>query len=91
MQAQAGVSSAERDYQGDLAKLREAEANNAKAQADLARYKLLVAKEEVSREEYDQKVASALASAAGVESSREAAASSQKIIEQRMEHKVGFV
>lgn len=82
-QAQSAVDAAERDYQADLAKLREAEANNAKAQADLARYKLLVAKEEVSHEEYDQKVAAAQSAAASVESSREAAASSQKTIEQR--------
>ncbi|MGI8745295.1 MAG: HlyD family secretion protein [Bryobacteraceae bacterium] len=83
LEAQAGVSAAERDYQEDLAKLRDAEANNAKAQADLARYKLLVSKEEVSREEYDQKVAAAQSAAAVVESSREAAASSQKVIDQR--------
>ena len=35
-------------------KLAEAEANNARAQADLARYKMLIAKEEVSQQEYDQ-------------------------------------
>ncbi len=83
LEAQAGVAGAERDYQADLAKLRDAEANNAKAQADLARYKPLVAKEEVSREEYDQKIAAAQSAAAVVESSREAAASSQKVIDQR--------
>lgn len=83
LQAEAGVAAAERDYQGDLAKMRDAEANNAKAQADLARYKLLVAKEEVSREEYDQKVAAAQSAVAVVESNREAAASSQKVIAQR--------
>ena len=36
------------------AKLAESEANNARAQADLARYKILIAKEEVSQQEYDQ-------------------------------------
>ena len=83
LQAQAGVAGAERDYQADLAKLRDAEANNAKAQADLNRYKLLVSKEEVSREEYDQKVAAAQSAAAMVESAREAAGSSQQVIDQR--------
>ena len=83
LQAQAGISGAERDYQSDLAKLRDAEAKAAKAQADLARYKLLVAKDEVSREEYDQKVAAAQSAAAMVESAREGAASSQQVIDQR--------
>ena len=83
LQAQAGISGAERDYQSDLAKLRDAEAKAAKAQADLARYKLLVAKDEVSREEYDQKVAAAQSAAAIVESAREGAASSQQVIDQR--------
>ena len=39
LEAQASVGGAERDYQSDLAKLRDAEANYAKAQADLSRYK----------------------------------------------------
>ncbi len=83
LEAQAGIAGAERDYQGDLAKLRDAEANYAKAQADLARYKLLVAKEEVSREEFDQKVAAAQSAAAQVESAREAGGASQQVINQR--------
>ncbi len=81
--AQAGIAGAERDYQGDLAKLRDAEANYAKAQADLERYKLLVAKDEVSREEYDQKVAASQSAAAQVESAREAGGASQQVINQR--------
>ncbi|MDQ6759708.1 MAG: HlyD family secretion protein [Acidobacteriota bacterium] len=83
LEAQAGIAGAERDYQGDLAKLRDAEANSAKAQADLERYKLLVAKDEVSREEYDQKVAAAQSAAAQVESAREAGGASQQVINQR--------
>ena len=83
LQAQAGIGAAQRDYQSDLAKLRDAEANSAKAQADLARYKLLVAKDEVSREEYDQKVAAAQSAAAMVEGARERAAASQQVIDQR--------
>ena len=44
LEAQASVGGAERDYQSDLAKLRDAEANYAKAKADLSRYQQLVAK-----------------------------------------------
>ena len=66
--ATAAVAAAERDREADLARLREAQANNANAQADLARYKTLVGKEEVSREEYDQKVAASEAQAAQVQS-----------------------
>jgi membrane fusion protein (multidrug efflux system) len=81
--ALAAVSSAERDRDADLARLRESQANSAKAQADLARYKTLVAKEEVSREEYDQKVAAAEAAEAQVQSLQSMAESTAKIIEQR--------
>ncbi len=81
--AQAGIASAERDRDSDLARFREAQANSAKAQSDLTRYKTLVAKEEVSREEYDQKVAAAEAAAAQVQSIQSMAESAAKIIEQR--------
>jgi membrane fusion protein (multidrug efflux system) len=81
--AQASIASAERDRDADLARLREAQANSAKAQADVARYKTLVAKEEVSQEEYDQKRAAAEAAAAQVESAQSMAESAGKVIEQR--------
>lgn len=81
--AQAAIASAERDRDADLARLRESQANSAKAQADLARYKTLVAKEEVSREEYDQKVAAAAAATAQVQSIQSMAESAAKVIDQR--------
>jgi membrane fusion protein (multidrug efflux system) len=81
--ALAGIASAERDRDADLARLRESQANSAKAQSDLSRYKTLVAKEEVSREEYDQKVAAAEAAAAEVQSLESMAESAAKVIEQR--------
>ncbi len=59
------------------------EANNAKAQADVARYKALVDKNEVSRSDYDQVVATAKALAASVDSARASAESAQKVVEQR--------
>ena len=61
---QAGVTAAQRQSDAARSQLQEAEANNARAQADLVRYKELVAKDEVSRQVYDQAEASAKASAA---------------------------
>ncbi|HEY3740307.1 MAG TPA: HlyD family secretion protein [Bryobacteraceae bacterium] len=68
--AEASVAAAERDHEAALADLRQAEANNLRAQADEVRYRGLVEKEEVSRSQYDQKLADARASAAMVDSKR---------------------
>ena len=81
--AEAAVSAAERDHEAAEADLRQAEANSAKAQADVVRYQPLVAKDEVSREQYDQMVATAKAQAAVVDSRRAAAAAAQKTVDQR--------
>jgi membrane fusion protein (multidrug efflux system) len=81
--ATAGVAAAERDQSAALSRLQEAEANNAKAQSDVARYKSLVDKEEVSRSQYDQVIATAKALAASVDSARSSAESAQKVVEQR--------
>ena len=64
------MGAAEHDRDAAAARLAEAEANNAKAQADLARYKILIANEEVSQQEYDQIDAAAKAQAANVDSFR---------------------
>jgi membrane fusion protein (multidrug efflux system) len=73
--AQNMVNSAEAQRQ-------QAEANNARAQADLVRYADLVAKDEISRQVYDQAVATAKASAAAVEGARAAAAAAEQTVEQ---------
>jgi membrane fusion protein (multidrug efflux system) len=52
------------------ARLQEAEANQTKAAQDLERMKQLVAKDEISRQQYDAAVAAAAATHAGVESAR---------------------
>src|SRR5262249_5635247 len=56
------------------AQLVQADANNVKAQNDLARYKQLVSKQEISQQQYDQAYAAAQAGAAAVDASRAAAA-----------------
>ena len=81
--AEAALAAAERDAEASQADLKQAEANSAKAQADLARYRPLVEKTEVSREQFDQVVATAQAQQAIVESRRAAVASAHKVVEQR--------
>ncbi len=81
--AEAALSAAERDRESDAAKLAESEANNARAQADLARYKILIAKEEVSQQEYDQVVATAKAQAATVLASQAGLQSAGRVVDQR--------
>jgi membrane fusion protein, multidrug efflux system len=81
--ALAGVAAAERDQAAAQSRLQEVEANNAKAQGDVGRYKSLVDKQEVSRSDYDAVVATAKALAASVESARSSAESAQKVVDQR--------
>src|SRR5246127_3451882 len=68
--ARAGIQVAQQQLQAAKAQLQEAEANDVKAQNDLGRYKQLVEKQEISQKKYDQAVAAAQASAAGVEAAR---------------------
>ena len=81
--AQAALAAAQRDRESDAARLTEAEANNAKAQADLARYKILIAKEEVSQQEYDQVVATAKAQAATVVATQATLQAAGQTVDQR--------
>ena len=81
--AEAAIASAQYDYDSNLAKLRQSEANNRKSQSDLIRYKQLVDKHEIALSDYDQYVANAGSEQAAVEASRAAAASSLKVVDQR--------
>ena len=72
--ARASLASAQQQYDAANAQLVEADANNVKAQNDLARYKQLVSKQEISQQQYDQAYAAAQAGAAAVDASRAAAA-----------------
>jgi len=64
--ARAGVSAAEKQLTAAQAQVQQAEANDVKAQADLQRYKILVDKDEVAAQVYDQAVAAARAGTATV-------------------------
>ncbi len=81
--AKATMASAERDREAAAAKLTESQANNGRAQADLTRYRFLIAKEEVSQQEYDQIAAEAKAQAATVAANEAALQSYAQIVDQR--------
>ncbi len=83
LNAEAGLAAAERERDVEMARLGEAQANDGKAKADVARYGQLIAKDEVSREEYEQRVVTAQASAARVAAQQAAVAGAKKAIEQR--------
>jgi membrane fusion protein (multidrug efflux system) len=64
--AQAQVAQAEQQLQGAHARVDQSQANYVKAQSDLDRYKPLVAKDVISKQQFDAAVASADASKAGL-------------------------
>jgi membrane fusion protein (multidrug efflux system) len=78
--AQASLMAARQQYDAANAQLAQADANNVKAQNDLARYKQLVSKQEISQQQYDQAYAAAQAGAAGVDAARANAAAAQQQI-----------
>jgi membrane fusion protein (multidrug efflux system) len=81
-QARAAVAGAQRDYDSAVADIRRAEADSAKAQADLERYKQLIAKDEISKQQYDTAEAAAKSAAANVDAKRATAEAAQRTIEE---------
>src|SRR5437773_6276674 len=79
---QAGINAAEKQLAAAHAQVDQAIANDVKAQADLKRYELLVAKQEVSRQIYDNAVAAARASTATVAAARANEAAAQQAVQQ---------
>ncbi len=83
-EAAAGISVAQQQYQAALARVREAEANYIKAQKDVERYRPLAEKQEISRQQFDQAVATADALKATVETARaNADAASRQVTQAR--------
>lgn len=80
--ARAGVGAAERQFEGALATLREAEANDLKAQDDVARYKPLAERDEIPQQQYTQAISSQKATAAVVEAARASAAAYEQSVSQ---------
>jgi membrane fusion protein, multidrug efflux system len=84
--AHAGVSQAEQQYQAAQARVAQADANNVKAQADLTRYKPLVEKDVISKQQFDAAVAAAdaaKASLADAKASQQAAADGIRVARER--------
>jgi len=80
--AQAGIAAAHQQFEAANSQIAQAEANNTKAQNDLLRYKLLIDKQEISQQQYDQAIASAQASAATLQAARASADAFAAQIEQ---------
>jgi membrane fusion protein (multidrug efflux system) len=78
----AGVLAAQRNLDAAQAALRQAEANDLKAQDDVNRYKPLAAKDEIPQQRYTQAVDTQKATAAAVEAARASAAAAQQGVEQ---------
>src|SRR6266568_4418250 len=76
--AQAVLLASRQQSDAANAQLAQADANNVKAQNDLARYKQLVSKQEISQQQYDQAYAAAQAGAAGVDAARAGLAAAQQ-------------
>jgi membrane fusion protein (multidrug efflux system) len=80
--AHAGIIAAEKQLGAAHAQLEQAEANDVKSRNDLKRYKLLVDKQEVSEQIYDQALAAAKASTASVAAARATEAAAEQAVQQ---------
>jgi len=78
----AAVAAAEKQLAATKEQLKEAQANDEKAQKDLVRYKMLVDAQEVSRQTYDTALAAAKAGTASVAAAAANVEASQQSVEQ---------
>ncbi len=75
--ARANLAAAQKEVNAAQARLQEAEANHKKAAQDLERMRQLVAKDEVSRQQYDTAVAAETAARASVDAAHAAVATAE--------------
>jgi membrane fusion protein (multidrug efflux system) len=85
----AGIIAAEKQAAAAHAQVEQAEANDVKAQDDLRRYKMLVDKQEVAAQVYDQAVATAKATTASIAASRANEAAAQQFVQQAQSRLAG--
>jgi membrane fusion protein, multidrug efflux system len=76
--AQATFMGSQQQVEAATAQLSQADANNVKAQNDLARYKQLISKQEISQQQFDQAATAAQASSAAVDAARAGLAVAQQ-------------
>jgi membrane fusion protein (multidrug efflux system) len=83
---QAGIQQAEKQFEAARARVAQAEANNVRAQSDLARYRPLVEKDVISKQQFDGAEAAAKAAAAdlaGARASQQAAGDGIRMARER--------
>ena len=81
--AQAAIAAAERDRDQVAAQVLQQEAANTRAQNDVQRYKLLVAKQEISKSDYDQYDSTAKQQAASLQAIKSALLAAERTVDQR--------
>jgi membrane fusion protein, multidrug efflux system len=81
--AEKAVAAAQQGYDAKLADLRSTEAQNAKAQRDVERFQPLVAKEEISRQQFDAVRATAESQAASVDAAKAAVQVALRDVDER--------
>jgi len=82
LNAEAGITGAIKQVDEAEAHLVQAQANAKTANADLARYSMLVAKKEISQQQYDQAQAAAISANATVTAAEASVRSSQEVVKQ---------
>jgi membrane fusion protein, multidrug efflux system len=80
--AQAGLKAAEQNLESAKAFLEQAKANSTKSDADLGRYQKLVARDDISRQQYDGAVATATANRAAVASATAGVQAAEQAVQQ---------
>src|ERR1700730_16107110 len=80
--ARAGHQVAEQNFESAKAALDQANANSTKSDADLLRYQQLVAREDISRQQYDAAVAAATANRAAVASATAGVQAAEQAVQQ---------
>ncbi len=81
-QAQSAIVGAEKQYLAARARVKQTEADYARAKSDLARYAQLVKKDEVSQQQYDHALQTAQADSAAVTATQSAAMAAQQEVSQ---------
>jgi membrane fusion protein (multidrug efflux system) len=87
--AHAQVLQAQQQEQAAHARVQQAQANNAKAQSDLERYKPLVEKDVISKQQFDGAVAAAAADQASVQDALASESAAQEAVRVAREHEAG--
>jgi membrane fusion protein (multidrug efflux system) len=82
LNSEAGITAASKQVEEAQARLIQAQANAATANADQARYATLVGKKEISQQQYDQAVAAATSANATVTAAEAGVRSAQEVVKQ---------